>query len=414
LGGLRKYMPYTHLSCLIGWLAIFGVIPFGGFWSKDEILWRAASTSVVPFGWLLWLIAAAASVCTAFYMTRLVALTFWGRERFIGRAGGGQADEAHAHGYDEGLEAHDARTASVGDRPRHEPLDHVGARHPQHGHGMQLPRESPRVMWMPLVVLALLATVGGLVGVGPAFSALTGSAHPGGRLNIVNWLDPIIWNAATGEFGRASEAIEHSVATGGATSFNLAHAAQEILGGSHAATEWAFIFISLLGAALGMGLAYLCYVRRPKQPIMWATRFGPLYRASLNKFWIDDLYGFMLTRRVMDAARAVHALDVQAIDAAINGAARAAQVLSRAVNWFDQRVIDWIVNGLASFVRVAVSPLLRRGQTGFAQNYALVMIVGLVAALALFLRSGYLRDGETQLFVSVFFCLSCLFCDSLC
>ncbi|MEJ7711754.1 MAG: hypothetical protein WKF84_18280 [Pyrinomonadaceae bacterium] len=88
----------------------------------------------------------------------------------MGRAGGGgQADEAHAHEYDEGLEAHDAQTASIGDRPRHEPFDHVGAKHTQHGHGFQMPRESPRVMWMPLAILAVLASTGGLVGVGPGF-----------------------------------------------------------------------------------------------------------------------------------------------------------------------------------------------------------------------------------------------------
>src|SRR5437763_11136522 len=82
MGGLKKYMPYTYLTFLAGWLAICGIIPFSGFWSKDEILWNAASTTHIPFGWLFWIIGTIAATCTAFYMTRLMAMTFWGKERF--------------------------------------------------------------------------------------------------------------------------------------------------------------------------------------------------------------------------------------------------------------------------------------------------------------------------------------------
>jgi NADH-quinone oxidoreductase subunit L len=145
-------------------LAICGIIPFSGFWSKDEILWNAASTSQIPYGWLIWLIGTIAAVCTAFYMTRLMAMTFWGREKFL---------ESHAHGED----------------------DH---RH-DHGHGTHTPHESPPSMWVPLAVLAVFATIGGFVGISPAF---TGGHHVGGRLNIVNFLEPIIWNPATGEFDK--------------------------------------------------------------------------------------------------------------------------------------------------------------------------------------------------------------------
>ena len=63
------------------WLAICGVIPFAGFFSKDEILWKTVSTDVVPIGWLLWIVGTIAATCTAFYMTRLVAMTFWGKEQ---------------------------------------------------------------------------------------------------------------------------------------------------------------------------------------------------------------------------------------------------------------------------------------------------------------------------------------------
>src|SRR3989454_5445037 len=190
MGGLKKYMPYTYMTFLAGWLAICGIIPFSGFWSKDEILWNAAATTYIPYGWLLWLVATIAATCTAFYMTRLMAMTFWGREKFLARPAGGEADEAHAAAFDKGLTRHDAQKFSAGDRPRPEPGEHAGpvheapAAHKNHSsvaHGAHTPHESPRSMWIPLAVLAVLATVGGLVGVGAAF---TGGGVVGGGLDI--------------------------------------------------------------------------------------------------------------------------------------------------------------------------------------------------------------------------------------
>jgi len=89
MGGLSKYMPKTYMTFLAGWLAICGIIPFSGFWSKDEILWKTASTNFIPGGWILWLVATVAATCTAFYMTRLMALTFWGKPRFTEKPAGG-------------------------------------------------------------------------------------------------------------------------------------------------------------------------------------------------------------------------------------------------------------------------------------------------------------------------------------
>src|SRR4029079_6663912 len=167
MGNLRKYMPYTYWTFVAGWLAICGIIPLSGFWSKDEILWKAASTTFIPYGWLIWLVGTIAATCTAFYMTRLMAMTFWGKERFLEAPAGGEADEAAASDYDQGLAQHDAFKPSAGDRHRHQPGEHVGPTSPDHG--VHLPHESPRAMWVPLVVLAVLATIGGFVGVGPAF-----------------------------------------------------------------------------------------------------------------------------------------------------------------------------------------------------------------------------------------------------
>src|SRR5437588_6813319 len=129
MGGLRKYMPKTYWTFGAGWLAMCGIIPFSGFWSKDEILWNAASTEYFHSGWLLWLIATIAATCTAFYMTRLMALTFWGKERFLQVRAGGQSDEAHAAAYDEGKAVHVAVDPSVADRPHHGPEERVGVAH---------------------------------------------------------------------------------------------------------------------------------------------------------------------------------------------------------------------------------------------------------------------------------------------
>jgi NADH-quinone oxidoreductase subunit L len=129
MGGLKKYLPITHFTFLMGWLAIIGLPPFAGFFSKDEILWQTFSS---PLGSkTLWVVGVIAAACTAFYMTRLMALTFWGQKRF-----------------------------------------------PTSTH----PHESPLVMTIPLIVLAFLSVVGGWIGIPESLSEFI-PGHPG------NWLE---------------------------------------------------------------------------------------------------------------------------------------------------------------------------------------------------------------------------------
>ncbi|MBK7889665.1 MAG: NADH-quinone oxidoreductase subunit L [Bdellovibrionales bacterium] len=130
MGGLAKYMPLTYLTFFVGWIAIIGLPPFAGFFSKDEILWFAFSS---PHGsvWL-WLAGFVGAACTAFYMTRLMALTFWGKPRF---------DEHHTH-----------------------------------------PHEAGPSMTIPLVVLAILSAVGGFMGIPHVIGEIL-PGHPG------NWLE---------------------------------------------------------------------------------------------------------------------------------------------------------------------------------------------------------------------------------
>jgi NADH-quinone oxidoreductase subunit L len=411
MGGLKKYMPYTYLTFCAGWLAICGIIPFSGFWSKDEILWNAAVTTHIPYGWVIWLVGTIAAIFTAFYMTRLMAMTFWGKERFLDRPAGGEADEAHASAFDKGLTRHDAVMESAGDRPRHEPGEHVGPvhdaapghGHDEHGHGIHTPHESPRSMVIPLVVLAVLATIGGFVGVGPAFRFATGSERPGGKLNIVSWLNPIIWNPATREFGEGStgeapqaagteasaapvvEGSTHGAGAGvyGNVHSTLAHSVEESVH-NELGTEWIFIVISLIAAGIGVGLGWLFYIKDPGLPSLWAKRLRPLYEASYNKYWVDEFYGLAITRRTMDLARGVFSFDSKFVDGIVNGLAWLTRQLSRLVGGFDKYFVDGIVNTIAGFIVRLMSPLFRAAQTGFTQNYALVMVLGLIVAVAVF------------------------------
>jgi NADH-quinone oxidoreductase subunit L len=383
MGGLRKYMPYTYWTFMAGWLAICGIIPFSGFWSKDEILWNSAATRYIPVGWLVWIVGTIAATCTAFYMTRLVAMTFWGKEKFL---------DAPAHAHTPEHEVHNEEH----DTPQH--------------HAPHIPHESPRSMWVPLAVLAVLATIGGFVGISTAF---TGGKHVGGRMNIVNFLDPIIWNPTTSYFGTheivdsygkspaLAEGAHAELTVGelepvetpppyGEEGFNLAHTVESAVH-SETATEWVFILISLLVAGIGIGLGYLFYVKDTRLPDIWAARLRPLYQASYNKYWVDEFFGITVTRRVMDAARGVFTFDSKVVDGAVNGSAWLTRLASRITGGTDQYLVDGVVNAFGAFIIRLMSPLFRAAQTGFTQNYALVMVLGLVAAVAMFFGADILQ-----------------------
>jgi NADH-quinone oxidoreductase subunit L len=141
MGGLRTYMPWTFATMGIATLAIAGIPPLAGFWSKDEILWKAFGAS-----WVYWLIGIITAFITSFYMFRLMYMTFGAEYR---------GAEVQAHGRD----AHG---------------------HGDHGRGHGEPHESPWVMLGPLVVLALLSVVGGFVGYGNRFEHFMAPVFQGG------------------------------------------------------------------------------------------------------------------------------------------------------------------------------------------------------------------------------------------
>jgi NADH-quinone oxidoreductase subunit L len=138
MGGLRKYLPFTALGFIIAWLAIAGVPPFAGFWAKDEVLSRAYFAG--DYG--VWIVGTAAALLTAFYMTRAVWLVFYGNERFEAVEA---ADEAEEHGFS-------LESPTV---PAYVPPKPARLTHPPH--------ESPVTMTFPIVALAVLAAVGGVL-----------------------------------------------------------------------------------------------------------------------------------------------------------------------------------------------------------------------------------------------------------
>ncbi|MGH7477205.1 MAG: NADH-quinone oxidoreductase subunit L [Longimicrobiales bacterium] len=175
MGGLRRYLPVTWLTMWVGTLAIAGVWPFAGFFSKDEIIWQTAARSVGPFaGWftVFWIMALLAALLTAFYMTRLMILTFHGRNR------SGQHAREQLH-------------------------------------------EAPAVMWVPLAILALLSTVGGWINVPHAIAELPVLGWVPNSEWLHDWLHPVIAPADAIFAARVGEPLHQAPLGGGEPAWAL-------------------------------------------------------------------------------------------------------------------------------------------------------------------------------------------------
>ncbi len=380
MGGLFRKIPVTSRTFLVAWLAICGIFPFAGFFSKDEILWKAFSQPDPAASWLpqaLWLVAFLTAAITAIYMTRLVVLTFFGRSRVD------HAVEHHIH-------------------------------------------ESPWTMTAPLIVLAIGSTVIGFAGTPPLLGM--------GSNRFEGWLHPVVASApavpasvTTIDLGRpdmpkvivppriphgegeaaapAASVPEHALAGHDATTEHApaghdattghaaagheeaghdattGHAAagheeagHEVIhaGGLHDASdahvahgehhdpavEWALIAAALILALLAMILTWRVYTRSPQVPQRVAASLGGLYRLAHDKYRVDELYDAAVVRPLVGGSRRVfHEL-------------------------VDVRVIDFLVNLVGITARLG-SYAVRFVQTGYVQAYALVLLVGLVFVLLL-------------------------------
>jgi NADH-quinone oxidoreductase subunit L len=379
MGGLKKYMPTTFKTMLAGWLAICGIVPFAGFFSKDEILWNAFDTGLFPGSKVLWFAALITAGITAFYMTRLMWLTFYGEERFRKVHAGGEADEAFAAAHDKGLQPHDAMVASAGDRPHHQPGEHVGAhdatdRLDAHGvaHAHFEPKESPRSMTLPLIVLAVGSLVVGFVGI-PHMSAFE------------HWLEPVIARVETAppssglaipnaQAEHANAQAEGAAATHATTQATAEHAEAEHKGWS--GIELGLMALSLAVAIGGIWLGRLFYEKRPELPRQWAARLKPLYRLSFNKWYWDWLLDVKGVEGGKALNNALWRVDAGVVDGGVNGAGWVTRAGATVSGWWDKWIVDGLVNATGWVMR-AGSAVFRTAQTGFWQNYALLFVLGL-------------------------------------
>ncbi len=337
MGGLRKYMPITFATMLSGWLAICGIPFFAGFFSKDEILWKAWSAgtfSLPSSAWskALWAIGAITALLTAVYMTRMMVMTFWGPERFRGK-------------HDEPAEGTDDRAHST-------------------DHGLQEPRESPWVMTVPLIVLAVLSTLGGFIGVPYALGSLV-TDHPANY--IEQSLEPVVSHTpAVGS--HASEtgvaemhwlspqpqpidgappvyALEGSAAAGSSTH---AHLPEEIR-----AERW-LAAVSVMIALGGIGIGWVTFQKRP---------LLQMPRILENKYYIDEIYDATVIRPI--------------------------NAVSREGLWklFDVGVIDGLLHTLGDGV-TETGRLIRHLQGGFVRSYAAIILIGALVLIGFFAYFG--------------------------
>jgi NADH-quinone oxidoreductase subunit L len=253
MGQVKKYMPTTYWTMLWGSLALAGIFPFAGFFSKDEILW-AAWSSGGAFGKGLWLVGVVVAFMTAFYTFRVFFLVFYGKDNMT-------------------------------DEVRH------------HAH------ESPKVITIPLTTLAVGALLVGWLGnpmfgpnyahefLGPVFA--TETSHLPMEADAAPMPGLVGEAVAAEEHGGAAHGMEG--AAGGAT------AAHE--GGEHnKVLELALMLFSLLVAGSGIWLAYRWYYRPNEAPERVARSYGALYKGSLNKWYWDELYDAVFTRPTLRLA----------------------------------------------------------------------------------------------------------------
>ncbi len=296
MGGLSKAMPITSYTMLFGAIALAGIAPFSGFFSKGEILSVTFEMGAEHAGfYLLYVAGVATAFLTAFYAFRLWFMTFRGEYR-----------------------------------------------------GQEHPHESPRVMTMPLAILAAFALASGLL------------AYPmGGFGNLVF--------------------------------FEHAEAHLPLIG--VALREYLLEALSLGVAALGIVFAWSVYVAK-RIP---ATRFTAtpgrafVHRMLSRRYWIDDAYDAFGARVVAGSARALDWFDRNVIDGIVNALGRGGLLAASASDVFDRRVVDGAVNAL-SLETVRASWRLRQRQTGQVQSYVWVIVFGIALLIALvFLISWYFR-----------------------
>jgi len=272
MGGLRSKIPWTFWTVTVGTIAIAGIPPFAGFFSKDEILWKAYQSN-----WVYWFVGLVTAFITSFYMFRMWFLTFFGEYK-------GDADRHDSHGNDHG-----------------------------HGHGHGGVHESPMVMLVPLMILAILSIIGGWVGIGGRF--------------------------------------EHFLAPVFQTGVEAAHEVEP-----HSSMEEILMLVSVAVAVCGLALAWLLYVKKPQLPKQIAEGMGSLYRAVFNKYYVDEFYARLLVKPLLLGSTNIlwKGVDQGVIDAALDGSATGANEVSDSIRHMQsgnlRSYAGWIAAGAAAVI----------------------------------------------------------------
>ncbi|MGH9819038.1 MAG: NADH-quinone oxidoreductase subunit L, partial [Pyrinomonadaceae bacterium] len=341
MGNLRKYMPITYITMGTAWLAICGIPIWAGFFSKDEILYKTFAASGLPGNWnyILWAVGLLTAVLTAIYMTRLMVMTFFGTERFH--------DEADVHAYSESELPSEAGglTSDTHDDDDHDEHHHLPPDFKPH--------ESPWSMTVPLIVLAVLSTVGGLVGIPYAVSSL----FVAGDVNVFErTLEPVIAKvghpahitssmAPTGHAETAEPAAEVQTAE---------HAAEEVHSAAELTTERLLAVLSVLLALSGIAIGWVAFSKTPLRKMP---------KILEEKWHIDEIYNGYIVDPL--------------------------ERLSRDGLWkgFDVGVVDGIVNGIGHVV-VEIGSAVRQIQVGYIRSYAAVILLGALVVLGYFIYFG--------------------------
>jgi len=308
-GGLKDKIPYTFWAMLIGTLAITGVgipltyIGFAGFLSKDAIIesaWGAQAT------WSFWALVIAAAM-TSFYSWRLMFMTFWGTPR--------------------------------GDKHTHE-----------HAH------ESPRTMLIPLGVLSVGAVLAGMVWHGSFF----GDHDQVNRFYGIP-VHEVAADAGHGEAAGHGEDAAKAYALPGEGALYMAPD-NHVMDEAHHAPKWvkAAPFLAML---LGLGIAYLFYIRAPELPGQTAKTFRPVYLFLLNKWYFDELYDAIFVNPAKNIGRAL---------------------------WKggDGSVIDGAVNGVSMGIVPFFTRIAGRLQSGYLYHYAFAMVIGIAVLITWMMLTG--------------------------
>jgi NADH-quinone oxidoreductase subunit L len=338
MGGLKKYLPVTFATMMLGMLAIAGIFPFSGFFSKDEILFRAFVANKA-----VWAIAVVTAGMTAFYMYRLMAMTFFGAYR-------GPAWESVSH---PPPVAHGHAAAPAADLHAH------GGHGAWHG-----PHESPSPMTFPLQVLAVGAVVAGLVGVPAAL---------GGPNTIEKFLEPSF--TAQHEGGATAGAVD---------SVDVAQSHGEGEPHVSATIERGLMVFSLAIAIGGILLARKFYVTSPDIADGLAERWAGAHRVLSNKYYVDELYDATVISGTFSAGSSLWTFDRKAIDGVVNGSGWITIVSAWFSGLTDRTVVDGLVN-LIGRICERGSFWFRRVQTGLVQNYAMLMLFGIFAFVSVYL-----------------------------